>query len=233
MIESNTENRTEKVVENINQNLENPKQTLLNTHTIFTEYKNEELLYPNIELEKWKKNLQIMRSRMDNKFKRKHSPIRRPVNDEPLYEVFKNIMNKDLFSIIPNEKNVDSKYPRWQVNFLKLEDIIGSYTVDSLIETPKNIILDQIPASDCTKKLPENNLKSVNHTNDLTKVKKPLNVQKTNQANIKEIYVRAKNAIKEPISPKINITSTKRTQSLKEKIVTNKDTLHVIKKNKK
>lgn len=237
MIESNTENRVEKTVENINQNLKNPKQTLLDTYTIFTEYENEELLYPNIELEKWKKNLQIMRSRMDNKFKRKHSPIRRPVSDEPLHEVFKNIMNKDSFSILPNEKNDDSKYPRWQVNFLKLEDIIGSYTIDSLTETSKNkhknIILDQIPIADCKKKLPENNSKSVKNTTDLLKIEKPLNIQKTNQSNVKEVYVRAKNITREPIIPKINAISTKKTQSLKEKIITNKDILHINKRNKK
>lgn len=84
---------------------ESPKQTLLNTSIIYAEYYNEELLYPSDVLEKWKRTLEIKRSRKD--IRKNRSPVRRPANDEPLHEVFKNIMNKDSFSFLTPENNID------------------------------------------------------------------------------------------------------------------------------
>lgn len=86
-----------------------PKQTILNSHIIFLEYHLEDLLYPSDELEKWKIQLEIMRSR-DDKFEINRSLARRPLNDQPLYEVYKRIMNKNSFSILTHENSTDSKY---------------------------------------------------------------------------------------------------------------------------
>jgi len=110
MAESNTEN----VDKNNKENLENLKPTL--QYTIFAEYDNEELLYPNEKLGILKRKLEIVRSRVDNTFKKNTSPLRRPMDNAPLHEVYKNVINKDSFttlaSILANENNVCSKYTK-------------------------------------------------------------------------------------------------------------------------
>jgi len=107
MAEQNTEN----VNENIKDNSENLKLTLQN---MFAEYQNEELLYPNEKLRILKRRLEIVRSSVDSKFKKTLSPVRRPMDNTPLHEVYKNLMNKDSFttlaSILANENDVCSKY---------------------------------------------------------------------------------------------------------------------------
>lgn len=101
MTETNTENTDNT----------NTKQILLSNYKTFSlEYYNEELLYPTDELEKWKRKLKTMRSKMDNKVKVDHIPLRRSAKDYPLLDVFKDIMNRDSFTILANEINVDSKY---------------------------------------------------------------------------------------------------------------------------
>lgn len=108
MAEPNTEN----VDESSKENLENLKPTL--QYTIFAEYNNEELLYPNEKLGILKKKLEIVRSRVDGKLKKNISPLRRPTDNAPLHEVYKNVINKDSFttlaSILANENKVCSKY---------------------------------------------------------------------------------------------------------------------------
>lgn len=108
MAEPNTEN----VNENNKENLENLKPTL--HYTIFAEYDNEELLYPNEKLGILKRKLEIVRSKVDSKFKKSLSPLRRPMDNAPLHEVYKNVINKDSFttlaSILANENNFCSKY---------------------------------------------------------------------------------------------------------------------------
>jgi hypothetical protein len=89
--------------------LEIPKQTILGSHIIFLEYHFEDLLFPYDELEKWKIQLDNMRSRAD-KFEISRSLARRPANDQPLYEVYKNIMNKNSSSVSTLENSANSKY---------------------------------------------------------------------------------------------------------------------------
>lgn len=89
--------------------LEIPKQTILNSHIIFLDNHFEDLLFPSEEMEKWKIKLEIIRSKADSKFENGRSPARRPVNDQPLHEVYKNIMNKSSFSMLTNESNANSK----------------------------------------------------------------------------------------------------------------------------
>lgn len=95
MTESNTGNTNET---NCAKPAETPKETILNSFTIYTEYHNEEKLYPNDILVECKKELEIIRSRKDMKFKKSLSPVRRPTNDKPLHEIFKIIMIKDWYS---------------------------------------------------------------------------------------------------------------------------------------
>uniref|UniRef100_A0A2S2P2Z7 Uncharacterized protein n=1 Tax=Schizaphis graminum TaxID=13262 RepID=A0A2S2P2Z7_SCHGA len=97
--------------------LKNQTQTL--QHTVFTDdYNNDKLLYPNEKLGILKRNLEIVRSMVDksDRFKKKCSAIRRPMNNAPLHEVYKNINNKDSFSILASilekENNVNSKYTK-------------------------------------------------------------------------------------------------------------------------
>jgi len=105
-------NNTENVDKNSKEKFENPKSFLQST--IFTEYQNEELIYPNKRLEMLKRKLEIVRSRVDDKLKKNISPLRRPMNNTPLHEVFKNLINKDSFSSLAsslvNENDVYSKY---------------------------------------------------------------------------------------------------------------------------
>lgn len=109
MAELNTEN----VDENNKENFENLKPKLQYT-SLFAEYHNEELIYPEEKLEILKKKLEIVRSRADNKFKKKLSPLRRPIDNSPLHEVYKNVINKDSFTILAsmlaNENNDCSKH---------------------------------------------------------------------------------------------------------------------------
>lgn len=100
---------TEHNTENTDKKIENTKQTLLNNYKTFSlEYYNDELLYPIDELEKWKRKLKTIRSKMDNKLKIEHVPLRRSAKD-CLLDVFKDIMNKDSFTILANSINADSK----------------------------------------------------------------------------------------------------------------------------
>jgi len=100
--------------------LKNQTPTL--QYTIFSDdYYNEELLYSNEKLGILKKKLEIVRSRVDvnDKLKKNLSPLRRPMNNAPLHEVYKNVINKDSFSILASildkENNVNSKYTEWKV----------------------------------------------------------------------------------------------------------------------
>lgn len=103
------------------ENAENEKpsenSSTLYRHPVFAEYCNEDLLYPIAELEKWKKKLHIMRSSTDGPYKTNNiSPIKRPTDDEPLHEVFRNIMDKDPFDPVSvDEENVTGKYRENQI----------------------------------------------------------------------------------------------------------------------
>ncbi|XP_060869933.1 uncharacterized protein LOC132944542 [Metopolophium dirhodum] len=184
MAEPNTDN----VDENNKENLKNLKPTL--QYTIFADYDNEELLYPNEKLGILKRELEIVRSRVDNTFKKNTSPLRRPTDNAPLHEVYKNVINKDSFTtlamILANENNVCSK---------------------TSSENQKI-------------KSTENNIKSVCDDNaNIQEFNKPLNIEKTNQINSQAINENAKplNVTNEDIK-KINIASNKNTQSPKKKI---------------
>ncbi|XP_025195600.1 uncharacterized protein PF11_0213-like [Melanaphis sacchari] len=185
MAESNTEN----IDENIEEKLKNLKPTL--QCTMFTDYHNEELLYPNEKLEILKRNLEIVRSRKDNKSKRNISPLRRPMDNTPLHEVYRNINNKDSFSILASnlekENNVKSK-----------------------ISTENQKI-----------KSAENDIKSVcNDNTNIQKFNKLLNIEKTNQINSREINKKVKKSsnVTQDVVKKIKIVSNKNSpQSLKKK----------------
>lgn len=175
MLKSNTEN----IVSIINKESENKYKTLLDTYSIFVEYQNEDTLYPKNELEKWKRKLNIMRSKNDGKLNTNSLPLRRNVNDGPLNQVFKNIMNKDSFSILANENSDHSEYPKWQVNSHKLESIIGPYTLDSLEKVPidvhQNILAEKTP--DKAQQIKSKN-KVTSANNNSYKTSKPLNAVK-------------------------------------------------------
>jgi len=98
---------------NDNQSTGSPKQTLLNA--TFGEYRDEQLPCPTDELEKWKRKLELLRSKVDDTFGTHHSPLRRPANGEPLHKVFKNIMNRDSASASVDDpvdrENVVAKRP--------------------------------------------------------------------------------------------------------------------------
>lgn len=126
MIESNTENDGVKTAENL------PGPTLLNSHTIVGEYFARDSLCPDDESKKLKKKLKLKRSGADGRADRNRSPVRRPADkDVPLHRVFADIMNADsCCSVLADgrdgvDDDDDGKYPKWQVNYLKLEDIIG------------------------------------------------------------------------------------------------------------
>ncbi|XP_003248007.1 uncharacterized protein LOC100575351 [Acyrthosiphon pisum] len=183
------EPNTEYVDENNKANLENLKPTL--QYTIFDEYDNEELLYPNEKLGILKRKLEIVRSRADNTFKKNTSPLRRPADNAPLHEVYKNVINKDSFttlaSILDNEKNVCS---------------ITSTENEKFKST-------------------ENNIKSVcNNNANIQGFNKPLNIEKTNQINSQAINENTKylNVTNDDNIKKTNIASNKNTQLPKKKI---------------
>lgn len=110
-----TESNTEHIDGNTEDKSKNLKPTI--QYTIFSDYQNEELLYPDEKLGLLKKRLEIVRSRVDDdNFKINLSPLRRPVDNSPLHEVYKNVINKDSFSmlasILDKENNVNSKYTK-------------------------------------------------------------------------------------------------------------------------
>lgn len=109
MTDPNT--NTENVVENAENEKPSENSSTLYRHPVFAEYCNEDLLYPIAELEKWKKKLHIMRTRTDGPYNTNNvSPIRRPTDDEPLHEVFRNIMDKDFDPESVDEENFARKY---------------------------------------------------------------------------------------------------------------------------
>ncbi|XP_026819096.1 uncharacterized protein DDB_G0273453/DDB_G0273565-like [Rhopalosiphum maidis] len=171
--------------------LKNQTPTL--QYTLFADdYYNEELLYPNEKLGILKKKLEIVRSRVDvsDKLKKNLSPLRRPMNNAPLHEVYKNVINKDSFSIL--------------ASILDKENNINSISSNE----NQNI------------KSTENDIKSVRNDNaDIQKFNKPSNIEKTNQIDSQEINKNAKKSsnVKQDVIKKIKITSTKNTQSLKKK----------------
>lgn len=219
MLKSNPEN----IVSNINKVSENNYKTLLDTYSIFIEYHSEDTLYPNNELEKWKRKLNIMRSKNDGKLISNPSPLRRYVNDGPLNQVFQSIMNKDSFSILANENSEHSEYPKWQVNSHKLEAIIGPYTLDSLekvsIDVHQNIPADKTSAKTQQIKSKNQVISADIDTNNYNKSSKPLNAMKKNQIDDKKENKNAKrlHSAKDSVT-KINIAIIgKTTRSLKKK----------------
>ncbi|KAF0765655.1 Uncharacterized protein FWK35_00010024 [Aphis craccivora] len=184
MAESNTEH----IDENTEEKSKNLKSTI--QYTIFPDYQNEELLYPNEKLELFKKRLEIVRSRVDDdNFKINLSPLRRPVDNSPLHEVYKNVINKDSFSML--------------ASILDREN-----NVNSIISTENQII-----------KSTENNVKSVFDENaNIQNSKIPLNIEKTNQIKSQEIDKNAKKSLNvTQDEKKKKIASTKNTRSLKKK----------------
>lgn len=101
MSESNTENTIEI---DFAKPVENSKHTQLNNSVIYIEYHYEKLLYPYGVLEKWKRELEIIRSKKDINTNR--SSVTTPVNNEPKHDIFKNIKTEDSFSVLPYEKDV-------------------------------------------------------------------------------------------------------------------------------
>jgi len=229
---SNTENTiTEKLMSGFNNKNrdENTKQTLLNNYTIFGEYNNKELLYPNNELEKWKRRLKIIRTKTDNKCKINHLPFRRPANNEPLHKVFKDIMNRDELSISDDVKDT-TQYPKWQVNSFKLRDIVSPYTLDLLKEFSKDAHKKNVISNEMRRKTQQTispsdkKIKTVyDKTNDCQKFDEPPNVQKTDQIIVKGAsrnYMKCSSPRKD-FKIKTNIAQNKNTRfrSLKESSV--------------
>lgn len=98
MAESNTENTIE--IDCVKPADSSKLQTLLNSFIIYTEYHNEELLYPIKVLEKLKRELEIIRTRKDIGLRKNRSHVTTHVNGEPKHKVFKAIQNKDTFPVL-------------------------------------------------------------------------------------------------------------------------------------
>lgn len=206
-------------------------KTLLNSHTIVGEYFNKELLCANDDLNKLKRKLNLIRSKTDGKVENKRSPIRRSAYDgPPLHQVFANIMNKDSCASIlaDEEKKVDDgQYPKWQVNYIKLEDIIGPYTLDSLIGTSK--IARQTTTSDKSvsaavvshpTKPSKNEDSTISDTKNFRKNSKPFKDVKTNQATAKKPNKNAKNSnMTKSLNTKTKVDPAKKTQTSKKQIL--------------
>ncbi|XP_022174633.1 uncharacterized protein LOC111036774 [Myzus persicae] len=182
MAEQNTEN----VDENYKENSEYLKPTP--QYTIFDEYHNEELLYPNEKLGILKKKLEIVRSKVDRKFKRTLSPLRRPTDNAPLHEVYKNVINKDSFtilaSILANENNGCS-----------------TSTENQKIKPTEN-----------------NLKSAYNDNANIQKSNKPLNIEKTNQTNSQDINENSKSLNITQDDTKKIASNKKNTRSLKKNV---------------
>jgi len=140
-------------------------------------------------------------------------------------------MNKDSCASIlaDEEKKVDGgKYPKWQVNYIKLEDIIGPYTFDSLMGTSKNARQTTTPdktvpaavVSHPTK--PSKNEEStVCDAKNVRKNGKPLNGIKANQTTAKKPNKNAKNSnMTKSLCTKTRIDPAKKIQTSKKRILT-------------
>ncbi|KAE9524996.1 hypothetical protein AGLY_015046 [Aphis glycines] len=182
-----TESNTEHMDGNTEEKSKNLKPTI--QYTIFSDYQNEELLYPDEKLGLLKKRLEIVRSRVDDdNFKINLSPLRRPVDNSPLHEVYKNVINKDSFSMLASILDKENN-------------------VNSITSTENKII-----------KSTENDVKSVFDENaNIQNSKIPLNIEKTNQIKSREIDKNAMSLNVTQDEKKKKIASTKNTRSLKKK----------------
>ncbi|XP_027849053.1 uncharacterized protein LOC114128677 [Aphis gossypii] len=182
-----TESNTEHIDGNTEDKSKNLKPTI--QYTIFSDYQNEELLYPDEKLGLLKKRLEIVRSRVDDdNFKINLSPLRRPVDNSPLHEVYKNVINKDSFSMLASILDKENN-------------------VNSITSTENQII-----------KSTENDVKSVFDENaNIQNSKIPLNIEKTNQIKSQDIDKNAMSLNVTQDGKKKKIASTKNTRSLKKK----------------
>ncbi|CAH1722741.1 unnamed protein product [Aphis gossypii] len=182
-----TESNTEHIDGNTEEKSKNLKPTI--QYTIFSDYQNEELLYPDEKLGLLKKRLEIVRSRVDDdNFKINLSPLRRPVDNSPLHEVYKNVINKDSFSMLASILDKENN-------------------VNSITSTENQII-----------KSTENDVKSVFDENaNIQNSKIPLNIEKTNQIKSQDIDKNAMSLNVTQDGKKKKIASTKNTRSLKKK----------------
>lgn len=94
MAESNTENTIE--IDCAKPTETSKLHTLLNSFAIYTEYHNEELLYPIDVIEKLKGELEIIRTRKDIGLRKNRSLV----NGEPKHKVFKTVQNNDVFPVL-------------------------------------------------------------------------------------------------------------------------------------
>lgn len=149
MINSSTENDTAKdddIFETFVDRAAAEKQTLFDSRAIVGKYYEKDTLCTENELSKFRKKLNSMRTA--NFVKKDRSPFRRRrtaaaagpetvANGHPsLHRTFASILNKEssAFVLATAENAVDNgEYPKWQVNYIELEHIIGPFTsVDSL-----------------------------------------------------------------------------------------------------
>lgn len=127
------------LIENTDEKLKNPNQTLSASPALLTNGYNGELQYPKDELEKWKNYLILMRSKPNNTYEEgRSSPLRRPKNNKPLHGVFVDMMNEDSFSSLSDEEDVDGKYSKYYIHCHKLENIFSSHTLNSFKATSKS-----------------------------------------------------------------------------------------------
>ncbi|VVC36187.1 Hypothetical protein CINCED_3A022358 [Cinara cedri] len=209
---TDTENILEKNTEN---EKPNEKSSTLHNHPIFVEYCNAHLLYPIAELEKWKKKLQIMRSRTDNQFKTNIIPLKRLTDDEPLHEVFRNIMDKELDIFPVDDERVTNKTPA---------------AAEENQKSAKNQTENEVKSVPATNY----NVSTVNY--EIWKTSVPVQNKKPNQSNASTISENANCLIAEKKSVQQVINNATLTNNAlkpsKKKIKIRKDTavVHVDKK---
>lgn len=229
--ENNVGENSDKTLENVNDH------TVLDSVPIVGEHFNENEVYNDDDLKKFKRRLNFKRSKVDTTFDKKRSPIRRPKDGTPLHQVFTNIMNKDSCSsfLFDEEENVDNReYPKWQVNHLKLlEDIANPLTSDTLKETSKishkTKVLDKTsPKSNIIELIKYKESLVCNDTNNCQKFNESMNTKKPNQMAAEKANKTVKRPIiiKHPVTTDDNSSSKKqgkKPKALKRKIITRKD----------
>ncbi|XP_050545857.1 uncharacterized protein LOC126908053 [Daktulosphaira vitifoliae] len=164
-------------------NTKNSNQSTENNRSIFYDLYRVGPPYPNSELEKRRKILKIVRAKSDDR-RNIIYPYCRHSKDKPLHEVFKEIMNRDIFAMRANETEIIEEYPKWQVNDHKLENIIDpskiNTTQKTLVEQQKDkSIKDGNNSSNYDKEMLNNKLKNNS--------KEPKNIQNN---TIRRPYIR-------------------------------------------
>lgn len=161
MINSSTENDTAEHDDDVSGTFVDraaaEKQTLFDSRAIVGKYYDKDTLCAENELNKFRKKLNSMRTA--NFVPKDRSPFRRRQTDaddngaetvanvQPsLHRTFASILNKESSAfVLPSAENAvdDGEYPKWQVNYIELEHIIGPFTTADPLRAPSSLMTAQ------------------------------------------------------------------------------------------